>query len=231
MLRPILIFAFIASLGGALFAFLQTKPQIELINSTLETTKESLAKSETAEKKASKEARENKLAKEATEKQLAETKESLDASMAKASELEVRSTKLSADLAKITTDRNDARNELAQWQATGTKPADINQLKLGKKAAEEVQRAKASTANLETIARDMTEVMTGIDEVGRGVEQSMVALTQAGKASQQISTAAEQTGRASAEGASASEECSKAAQEITQAVEDIASQADELQNG
>jgi len=101
----------------------------------------------------------------------------------------------------------------------------------GKKAGEEMERAKASTANLEIIAHDMEEIMAQIDEVSRGVSESMVALTQAGKASQQISSAAEETGRATAEGASAAEECSKAAQEITQAVEEIASQADELQNG
>lgn len=101
----------------------------------------------------------------------------------------------------------------------------------GKKAAEEVERAKASAGNLITTAHDVEEIMAAIDEVARGVEQSIVALAQAGKASQQISSAAEETGRATVEAAGASEQCSKAAQEITQAVEDIASQADELQNG
>jgi len=101
----------------------------------------------------------------------------------------------------------------------------------GKKAGEEVERAKISTTNLETIARDADAVMANIEEIAQGAEQSVVALVQANKASLQIGAAAEETARATAEGAAAAEECSKAAQEITQAVEDIASQADELQNG
>jgi len=101
----------------------------------------------------------------------------------------------------------------------------------GNKARQEVERARASTANLELIAKDCDVIVNDIKEVSKGAAESMAALEQAGKASQQIATAAEETGRASTEAAGASEQGLKAAQEIAQAVEDIASQADELQNG
>ena len=137
MLRPVLIFAFLASLAAALTAFLITKPKVEEINTTLASTRDQLSKSQESDRKNTAEAKANKAAKEEAEKQLAGTKEELTKVTAKADELETRSTKLAADLAKTTSDRNDARNELAQWVATGSKPSDINALKVGKKAAED----------------------------------------------------------------------------------------------
>jgi len=137
MLRPVLIFAFLASLGAALTAFLVTKPRIEEINTALTSTRDSLAKSQAAETKSAGEAKAAKAAREETEKQLAVTKEERDAATAKATDFEGRATKLSSDLAKATSERNEARNELAQWQATGVKPGDITALKVGKKAAED----------------------------------------------------------------------------------------------
>jgi len=101
----------------------------------------------------------------------------------------------------------------------------------GKTAATEVVKARASTASLERIARDMDEVQSAVEEISVGAEESLKALGNAATASQQISSAAEETNRATTEAATASEQASKAAQEIAQAVENIASQADELQNG
>jgi methyl-accepting chemotaxis protein len=101
----------------------------------------------------------------------------------------------------------------------------------GIKAKEEAERAKASTANLDRMAKDIKEVQTGVAQTLRGSEESMAALQQAGKASEQITTSAEQMSRAASESATASEEGLKAAEEILQAVEEIASQADELQHG
>lgn len=137
MLRPVLILAFLASLGAALTVFLVTKPKIEEINTSLTSTRDQLTKSQEAERKASADAKASKAAKEEADKQLAVTKEERDGATAKAGELEVRASKLTTDLAKATSERNDARNELAQWQATGVKPADVNALKVGKKAAED----------------------------------------------------------------------------------------------
>ena len=141
MLRPVLIFAFLASLAAALTAFLVTKPKIEEINVALTSTREDLAKTQEAERKASADAKASKAAKEEADKQLASTKEERDGLAVKAGELEAKATKLSADLTKTTAERNDARNELAQWVATGVKPSDINGLKVGKKAAEDERDA------------------------------------------------------------------------------------------
>ena len=101
----------------------------------------------------------------------------------------------------------------------------------GSKGRAEVDRAKASTANLEKITRDSDVVVSDIREIGKAAVEAAAGLAQAGTASQQIATAAEETSRASTEAAGAAEQALKAAQEIAQAIEDIASQADELQNG
>jgi methyl-accepting chemotaxis protein len=101
----------------------------------------------------------------------------------------------------------------------------------GSKGRAEVERTKASTANLERIEKDSAIVVADIQEIAKASGEAAAGLEQAGKASRQIAEAAEETARASEEAASASEQALKAAQEIAQAIEDIASQADELQNG
>jgi methyl-accepting chemotaxis protein len=101
----------------------------------------------------------------------------------------------------------------------------------GSKGRAEVERTKASTANLDRIENESDVVVTDIGEIAKASGEAAAGLEQAGKASQQIAAAAEETARASTEAAGASEQALKAAQEIAQAIEDIASQADELQNG
>jgi methyl-accepting chemotaxis protein len=101
----------------------------------------------------------------------------------------------------------------------------------GKTAAAEAEKAKISSGNLDTIAKDADWVLATIQQIGTGANESMKALDQAGKATEQISTAAQEMGRSTEEGASAAEEASKAAVQIAQAIEEIASQADELQHG
>jgi methyl-accepting chemotaxis protein len=101
----------------------------------------------------------------------------------------------------------------------------------GKAAASEVEKAKVSTASLDTISRDADEVLASLQQIATGSTESVKALDQAGKATEQISSAAQQMSRSTQEGATAAEEASKAAQQIAQAIEEIASQADELQHG
>ena len=101
----------------------------------------------------------------------------------------------------------------------------------GKTAANEVEKAKVTTSNLDLIAKDVDTVMAGIEVIGTGALEALKALEQAAKAAEQIGSAATQMGRATEEGASAAEEAGKAAQQIAQAIESIASQADELQHG
>ena len=101
----------------------------------------------------------------------------------------------------------------------------------GSKGRAEVERTKASTANLDRIEKESAVVVADIQEIAKASGEAAAGLEQAGKASQQITEAAEETARAATEAATASEQALKAAQEIAQAIEDIASQADELQNG
>jgi len=117
-----------------------------------------------------------------------------------------------------------------QVQAQITRVAGDIELS-GKTAAAEVERARISTANLDTITKDADVVLANIQEIGTGANESVKALDQAAKATEQISSAAQQMGRSTEEAASAAEEASKAAQQIAQAIEEIASQADELQHG
>ena len=137
MLRPALILAFLASLGSLGVAFFITKPAVDNINSVLADTKSTLDKTQQAERKAQSEAKTYKAGKEVAERDLAETKVALEASTAKATEQETRANKLTGDLAKASSERNDARNELAQWLALGVKPSDVTNLKIGKKTAED----------------------------------------------------------------------------------------------
>jgi methyl-accepting chemotaxis protein len=116
-----------------------------------------------------------------------------------------------------------------QVQAQITRVAGDIEL-AGKTAAGEVERARQSTTNLDTIAKDADIVVANIQQIGTGANESMKALDQAGKATEQISSAAQQMSRSTQEGATAAEEASKAAQQIAQAIEEIASQADELQH-
>jgi methyl-accepting chemotaxis protein len=106
---------------------------------------------------------------------------------------------------------------------------DIEQA--GSKGRAEVERAKASTANMDLIEKQSVVVVSDIQEIAKASGEAAAGLEQAGKASQQITGAAEETARAATEAATASEQALKAAQQIAQAIEDIASQADELQNG
>ncbi len=137
MLRPALILAFLASLASLGVAYFVTKPAVENINAVLADTKSNLNKSQEAERKSAADAKTAKAGKEVAERELAETKVTLEATTSKANEQEARATKLTTDLAKATGERNDARNELAQWQALGIKPIEVTNLKIGKKAAEE----------------------------------------------------------------------------------------------
>ena len=56
----------------------------------------------------------------------------------------------------------------------------------GKTAAAEVEKAKVSTANLDTIANDADIVLANIQQIGTGATESVKALDQAGKATDQL---------------------------------------------
>lgn len=100
----------------------------------------------------------------------------------------------------------------------------------GKIAAQEVENARKSTSNLDTIESDIVVVQNGIREINNGAQESLAAIEQANKAVIEIANAAEESSKVTLEAAKAAEEGSKGMQLISQAIEDIASQADEMQN-
>ncbi|MDR3514214.1 MAG: methyl-accepting chemotaxis protein [Azospirillaceae bacterium] len=96
-------------------------------------------------------------------------------------------------------------------------------------AAAEVEKNKAISIDLETVAREMavvaksnTEILDGTDEIVRVVKEVQTGV-------EQIAAAAQQTTRATAEAGTAAKEQAKGAEELAGAIEEIASLADELQ--
>ena len=65
---------------------------------------------------------------ETSKKDLARTKTALDASVAKAEELDKRATDLSSELDKTRADRDTAQQKLEQWDLIGLKPGQIKGL-------------------------------------------------------------------------------------------------------
>ena len=100
----------------------------------------------------------------------------------------------------------------------------------GKTATQEVENAKKTTTNLNTIETDMHQIQRGFQDINQGAIESLAALEQANKAVEQIASAAEEASKAADESGKAADEGHKGMQLIAQAVEDIASQADEMQN-
>lgn len=100
----------------------------------------------------------------------------------------------------------------------------------GRTAAQEVENAKKSTANLEIIEKDTILIQNNIKDINGGALESLTALEQANKAVAEIASAAEEADKVVVEGKKAAEEGYTRMQEIAKAIEDIASQADEMQN-
>jgi methyl-accepting chemotaxis protein len=99
-----------------------------------------------------------------------------------------------------------------------------------KSSADEVERAKRSTASLATIESEMEAVKTSVQEVNVVVGQALTAIEQANKSVAEIANSAEESAKVTNEAAKAAEEGSKGMKLISEAVEDIAGQADEMQN-
>ena len=103
-------------------------------------------------------------------------------------------------------------------------------LQVGLEAEKEVQNAKKSTANLQTIESDMVEVQKGVAGVNTNSEGAATAAEQAKKGVDMIAAAAQQSSRAAEEAAASAQQQSRGIQELTQAVEEIAAMADDLQH-
>ncbi len=97
-------------------------------------------------------------------------------------------------------------------------------------ALSEVEKAKASTANLVTIETDIADVEKGTAEILAASNEIAAAITQVKKGVEQISAAAAEADKAATEAAAAAKQQSQGAEELAAAIEEIASLADELQS-
>ncbi len=100
----------------------------------------------------------------------------------------------------------------------------------GRTALQEAEKAKKSSANLETIETETEIVRSSINDVDASIADVLAALEQATKAVEEISQGAEAAQDAATESATAAEEGSKGMENIAEAIEEIASMADEMQN-
>jgi len=94
----------------------------------------------------------------------------------------------------------------------------------------EVEKAKATTANLVVIETDIAEVETGCRSILGASNEIAAAVGQVKKGVEQIASAAQEADKAAAVGASAAKQQAQGAEELSAAIEEIASLADELQS-
>jgi methyl-accepting chemotaxis protein len=94
----------------------------------------------------------------------------------------------------------------------------------------EVEKAKASTANLILIETDILDVEKGANEILAASNEIAAAIGQIKKGIEQISAAAQEADKAATEAASAASQQAQGAEELAAAIEEIASLADELQS-
>ncbi|MGA9072458.1 MAG: methyl-accepting chemotaxis protein [Terracidiphilus sp.] len=104
---------------------------------------------------------------------------------------------------------------------------DLNEIVIS--AVSEVEKAKATTADLVSIESDILVVEKGTQEILAASEEIAAAIAQVKKGIEQISAAATEADKAATEAASAAQQQSKGAEDLAAAIEEIASLADELQ--
>ena len=96
-------------------------------------------------------------------------------------------------------------------------------------AASEVEKNKATTANLLTVSTEITVVVDGSHNISAEATVILQAVQEAKSGVEQIAAAASQALQAAEQAAQAAREQAKGAEELAAAVEEIASLADELQ--
>lgn len=128
MLRIALILALLTAAGALVVTQFVTKPKVVELDENLKTTTENLNQTTTAKNKAESEAKAAKAAAEATAKELASTKTERDTAQEEAAKQTARADKLNNDLTTVTKARNEAQQELAQWQALNIKPDQVRVL-------------------------------------------------------------------------------------------------------
>lgn len=128
LIRISLILAIIASLAVAGLSFVMVKERIEttMKQRDEERTAKETAQNELAKTKKTLSATQTELT--TTSNALASTKSELETMTAKASSEEKRANDLSANLGKMTGERNAAQQELQAWKGTGLTPDQIKTL-------------------------------------------------------------------------------------------------------
>jgi methyl-accepting chemotaxis protein len=96
-------------------------------------------------------------------------------------------------------------------------------------AAVEVEKSKIISADLVSIARDMSIILTGNKEILENSGETVRVVKEVQTGVEEIAAAAQQTTRATTEAGVATRQQSKGAEELAAAIEEIASLADELQ--
>jgi methyl-accepting chemotaxis protein len=94
----------------------------------------------------------------------------------------------------------------------------------------EIEKAKASTANLVTIEEDIRFIEKGSQEIMAASTEIVAATSQVKKGVEQISSAAQEADKAARESATAAKQQAQGVDELARAIEEIASLADELQS-
>jgi methyl-accepting chemotaxis protein len=97
-------------------------------------------------------------------------------------------------------------------------------------ALAEVDKARATTANLVTVENDLVVVEKATQEILSASTEIATTLLQVKKGIEQIASAAAEADKAATEAASAAKQQSQGAEELGAAIEEIASLADELQS-
>lgn len=97
-------------------------------------------------------------------------------------------------------------------------------------ATAEVEKAKATSVNLEAIETDIAEVEQSATEILDASTEIGAAIAQVKRGVEQISAAAQEASKAANEAAAAARQQSQGAEELATAIEEVASLADELQS-
>jgi len=163
LLRIALIVVIVAGLGTAALSRLQVAKKITAITTerddfqkNLETTQNTLTQTKTEASKTKKDL-------ETTKKELASATNNLAAMTAKKDEQEQRANKHAAESEKAQKERNEARQELAAWEATGQKPETVMTAMAEKKKIQEERDAYAQEK--EVILRNNRYLQAELDKI------------------------------------------------------------------
>lgn len=183
MLRIALIIALLAAIGSLALTFLHTKPTVETLRADLTSTTADRDDKNTKLTAATADLKKTQGDLESRSKELETTKTQLEEASSAAAANKKRADGLDANLAKTTKERNEAQQELAQWQALNIKPDQIREMRveLKKTADEKNALAEEKVIFLKTISRlenDLAVFVTPDQKVKlpAGLKGSIVAV-------------------------------------------------------